>query len=153
MTAAPGAGPPYSRGVPLSQKKTHPAAHTDRPRLEKLNSICVRFIFQRTEMRIASRASVTTPTSGPNSRTDANAKASDTENRVSIDGIFSVSIPLAIVRIAKRIHSAGKDERRIVSVLADTAAMPTTLTAKTNAFATAGSPFCEGRADTPELSA
>src|SRR4051794_31599798 len=87
-TVGAGAGPPKSGSVPLSAKKIVPAAHVDRPRLAKLKSVCVGVMPQRTEMRTPSRASVTTPTAGPKIRTEAKANASDTEKRVSIDGIL-----------------------------------------------------------------
>lgn len=64
-----------------------------------------------------SRASVTTPTWGPNSRTEAKPNASETENLASIEGTLSVSIPLAIVRAANRIHSCGVLDRTSASVL------------------------------------
>ena len=54
-----------------------------------------------------SSASVTAPASGPNSRTDANAKTSETVNVASTPGTFSVMRPLMNVRAANIHHSTG----------------------------------------------
>src|SRR6185436_117243 len=96
-----------SGAAPLSRKNRCPETQMARLRLAKLNAGCVAFIFHRNEMRIPSSASVTAPTSGPNSSTEANANASDTEHRVSIEGTFSDSMQLPMVRTAKSSHALG----------------------------------------------
>jgi len=101
--------------------------------------VCSTFIFQCSETRTASRASASTPTCGPNSRTAANAPASDTDTRVSIDGTFTVSMPLPSVRIVKSTHSGGMFEWINTTVLFTTIGTPTRLTMAMKSRAETGS--------------
>src|SRR5438105_1932764 len=137
--AAVGGAPLKSGVAPLARKKRLPAAHIDRPRFAKLNTVCCAFIFQRNEILTPSSASVTIPTCGPNRSTEAKPNASETETRVSTEGTLRVSMPLAIVRIANSIHAGGSVDCTSTKTLWPTASSPQMLTAQIKTRPAAGS--------------
>ena len=55
-------------------------------------------------MTVQSIATMTVAASGPNSRTDANTKASETEMRAATEGIFTENDPVKNVNAARISH-------------------------------------------------
>src|ERR1051326_9217666 len=104
---AEGTGAWNSGPEPVTRKNSFPANQIDSPRFPKLNIVWTRLFLYAAEMRNPSRASVTAPTSGPNSMIEARPNTSPSETRESTPGIVMVSQPQTTVRIENKTHSIG----------------------------------------------